>query len=72
MTDPVPLKLRPRPRRAAPLQPDRPWRDASADGAPAAAPVPQSTKGTPDDPEAVERQKKQAEAALQNVREGYD
>lgn len=76
MSDPVPLTLKPRPRRAAPILPDQPWQSkeaeptspTSTDSDPAAL----ALKGTPDDPASVKRQKEQADVALSNVREGYD
>ncbi|MDP9043919.1 MAG: hypothetical protein M3O01_03845 [Pseudomonadota bacterium] len=66
MSDPQPTKLRKRPARAEPLQPDRP---GSGDD---------SETATPDEPSGGAEQraaadaKKQADAALKNVSEGYD
>jgi len=61
MSDPQPERLKPRPPRANPVQPDRPA------GADEQAESP--TQGEPAG--AAERRKEQANAALENVREGY-
>lgn len=52
----------PRPRRAEPLQPDRPGRGDTT--------VPAEPSPPPDD--SAKRQKQQSEDALDNTREGYD
>ncbi len=65
MSDPQPVRLKPRPRRAAPLQPDKP---GSGDG-------PQQTPGQSEEElaqAAVAKQIEQARTALENTRNGYD
>jgi len=87
MSDPVPASLRPRPRRAEPLQPDRPWHEPAAEAgeaveagetvapdpavADAQTPAGPAAPAAPDQ-QAVAREKKRSETALRNVRQGYD
>ena len=61
MSDPQDIPGRKKPPRAEPIQPDRPVSGPTSDPA-------------RDDPKAdtVKRQKEQSDAALDNVREGYD
>lgn len=67
MSDPQPDRLKPRPRRADPLQPDRPGsgQDQTEAPDPAAADAAESA-------DSAQRQKKQSEDALDNVSKGYD
>jgi hypothetical protein len=60
MTDPKPATLRPRPRRAQPLQPDLPGRGQKVED-----------DDSPADEPAADQQKEQSETALDNVRDGY-
>lgn len=71
MTDPQPPRLRRRPRRAEPLQPDNPLRgDGTQEaGTPTPAPGP-APDGSGEDGSA-QRAREQSDAALDNVREGY-
>ena len=61
-----------KPPRAEPLQPDRPGRgdDVQSGGDPDDARA--TPTGTDRDEDSVARQKQQSDAALENVREGYD
>jgi len=64
MSDPHPTPGHPKPRRAEPLQPDRPARGNDTESAGA-----ETEEGAA--AESVERRKEQSDAALSNVREGY-
>lgn len=75
MSDPVPLRNEPRPRRAEPIQPDAPWRgpdraggtdvsDGVPNDAPADQPDPASTRAT-------EQERQRSQDALDNVSQGY-
>lgn len=64
MSNPQPTTLKPRPPRAAPLQPDRP--SGTGD-----APTPPEASPEALDEAAVARLREQAETALQNTRDGY-
>lgn len=87
MSDPVPLKLKARPKLAEPIQPDAPWR---GDDAVSSSPTPAET-GVPTDAPAEAsaadaadparqalqkrsqaRQAEQTEQALRNNSEGFD
>ena len=65
MSDPQPDRLKPRPRRAEPLQPDKP---GSGDAAP------QTPQESADELEqaAAAKQREQTNTALENTRNGYD
>lgn len=64
MSDPQPDRLKPRPPRAAPLQPDQPFRDDSAEPAPQDAELERERA-------AEARRREQAQTALDNTRNGY-
>lgn len=69
MSDPQPRRLKPKPRRTEPLQPDKPMSGtrqlpASDDESAALA---QSAGSA-----AAKKQKAQSETALENVKSGYD
>jgi hypothetical protein len=61
-TMPHPTRRVPRPRRAEPLQPDRPTRGTD---------VERDTPPEQEDPDEREKRHEQTDAALDNVREGY-
>lgn len=63
MSDPVPDRLRPRPTRAAPLQPDKP----GGSGKPPEA----DPSASQSDEAAAAKQREQAQTALENTRDGY-
>ncbi len=81
MSDPVPPKLKPRPKRAEPLQPDAPWSGNETAGSSATRDensVPSDAPATAADAadpalqrRRDEQQAEQREQALRNVREGY-
>ena len=79
MSDPVPLRNKPRPRRAEPIQPDAPWRgddaaggDGTSDAVPNDAPHdPAAGSADAVDRRAAEQEKQRSQDALDNVREGY-
>ena len=65
MTNPQPDRLRPKPRRAEALQPDQPGQGTSKPKRPVDSPQTREKA-------ASKKQKAQTDAALENVREGYD
>jgi hypothetical protein len=68
MSNPQPDRLKKRPRRAAPLQPDNPGSGAETIDAPdTTTPASPSTEQ-----KSAEQLKRQSETARQNVSEGYD
>lgn len=64
MSDPQPVRLKRRPPRAAPIQPDKPGTGDGPQGAP---------EGPAEDvaQAAVDKQREQTETALENTRDGY-
>ena len=61
MSDPQPDKLKPKPRRAEPLQPDLPGRGTSTE----------SASDEQLDQAATEKQHERNETAIENTRKGY-
>jgi hypothetical protein len=65
MSDPQPARLRNKPRRAEPIQPDAPAKGQRSN--PQQGPRPGGESGP-----AAKRRKRQSDTALENVREGYE
>ncbi len=72
MSDPQPTRLKPKPRRAAPIQPDNPGRSLGTLADDTHAGERLGGNGSPGQKNvAHEKAKAQGDAALDNVREGY-
>ena len=64
MSDPIPVRYKQRPRRAAPLQPDKPG-DAGGQTQPTQKSAEELARA------AAEKQREQSNTALENTRDGY-
>jgi hypothetical protein len=69
MSDPQPTPGKRTPPRAEPLQPDKPGSGTATDNEKQDG---GAARQTSSDSDSVAKQKKQSDAALDNVREGYD
>ena len=66
MSDPQPDRLKPRPRRAQPLQPDMPGRASDS------APSPQPDSDLDIERESLRKLKEQSDTARENNSQGFD